>query len=715
MAAVNPAIKQFMPIRDDNIILGMYNKPFSGIQTLRLGLERGNNTNGLIIGAAGMGKSFRFIKPNIMQLNTSYVITDPSGEIFSTLSRLLLESGYDVKLFSTSDQAHSMCYNPFDYVYDAEGEIDEAKVSTMVNMFQKNADGMQKANKGGDPFWEKSANALLTACAMYLLEFCAVTMQNFYNVLKLVQAGKESEDANGGGKTQLDLLFDKARKMNPEAHCFSSYDTFKLAPAKTANSILISAAVDLNKFNQDKIRNMTTTAYKVKKRNKRGEITEFAEERGNYIRTDENIDLFKIGDGPTALFVNTPQADPTFNFLVTMMYSQLYAVLYERGEKICPKRWQITGPDGRCAISMLKTESDARRVQELYKHATIKQEGKGEDAGWYIVAENPERSDKQFCLPGRKNGLLKKVYSEEVGLRFQQSVIDGTVEFKASTGLPWHVQFLLDEFANIGEIPEFPQKLATSRKYEISSVIVIQDISQLDDKYDKLKDTIFGNCAFILFLGSPTKTTTEYISGLLGKKTIKVKNRSKSNSGKGGSSSSSYNLDSRELMMPSEVGKLPNDQCLVLFSSEYNGTRFKIKKYNSTKHPNWKFHGGKDNKEWFQTPEDYVTCSNKIVNVENSKEVKKKQNENMLNGKSPEGKVMSRSSSLKTRSDILDFFRLPANGDVKDAGKQMKPPKPASADEEVKTPSKTGKMVPVDNTEFDVGDFDVPESNIKLG
>ena len=180
---------------DPNIILG---------KQLHYGLKRGRNMNVVIIGSAGSGKSFGVIKPNVMQMNTSFVVTDPSGELFEAEAKLLLENGYDVKIFSTSDMLHSNCYNPFDYVYDEDGEIDETRVSTMINMFMQNASDEQ-GNKG-DKFWDQSTRALLNACAMYILEYEPEENHNMYRMLQLVQMGKVSEK-DSEGQTELDKLF----------------------------------------------------------------------------------------------------------------------------------------------------------------------------------------------------------------------------------------------------------------------------------------------------------------------------------------------------------------------------------------------------------------------------------------------------------------------------------------------------------------------------
>lgn len=578
---------------DPNIILG---------KDIYYGLERGRNTNVMIIGSAGSGKSFGVIKPNIMQMNTSLVCTDPSGEMFMAEAKLLLEHGYKVKIFSTSDMLHSNCYNPFDYVYGEDGAIEETRVSTMVNMFLQNATDLQ--NNRGDKFWDQASKAILNACAMLLLEFYPRERQNMYEMLRLIQKGKVSEK-DSDNQTELDKIFSRCRKHNPDAHCFSSYDTFKLAPARTANSILISAGVDLNMFNQTKVRNMTTTSYAVKSRNTDGRIRQFHHDRnGELIWTDENIDLRTIGDEKTCLFINIPQADSTYNFLVSMMYSQLFECLYGRAEKICPNKWMVVNSYGQSILSMIDSKEDAQKLISFYREAEIIEKEENSKQVFYIYNREAE---KRLCLPGFGRGRLKKVYSRESGQMFLDQFKNCRIVHGAKV-LPVHVQCLLDEFSNIGAIPEFPQKLATMRKYEISCMIVLQSLSQLKNRYDKLWADVLSNCDCTIFLGTTDPETCKYISqDRLGKRTIRILNRSKGSSGRGKNSSASYNLDARDLMTPDEVSRLDKNTALIMVSGE---KPFKVKKYKASDHPNWKLTGDVDPDEMME-PSELVVCREK--------------------------------------------------------------------------------------------------------
>lgn len=571
---------------------------------LYFGLKEGDNVNVAVIGSAGSGKSFGVIKPNLLQMNTSFVITDPSGEIFRAEAKLLLENGYNVKIFSTSSMANSNVYNPFDYVYDEDGNVDETRVTSMVSMFMANADDLKKNGKG-DPFWDKSSKALLIACAMLLLDFYPPETHNMYHMLKLVQKGKVSE-SKSDDTTELGRIFEAARKKNPDSHCFSSYDTFTLAPARTANSILISAAVDLNMFNQTKVRNMTSTAYQVKVKNLEGKIMAYAQDdKGRLIRTDQNIDIRTVGDEKTAIFVNIPQADGTFNFLVSMMYSQLFESLYGRAEKICPKKWMILGKDKMPLITMLDSEEDAKKVANLYANAKVIEEKEQNLPVYYIY--NPDGTE--YTHPGYNDGYLKKVYSTEIAQKYIDACKEPSI-MRGKGRLPWHVQCLLDEFANIGQIPEFPEKLATMRKYEISCFIVLQSRAQLENRYDKDWTGIMSNCDTTIFLGTSDYDTCKYISERLGTQTVRVVTRGSSNSGKGKSGSKNESFQKRELMTPDEVSRIKKDECIVL--SKNGGNPFFAKKFKASDHKNWKKTGDVDPTMRIE-PTEYTECEEKSM------------------------------------------------------------------------------------------------------
>lgn len=411
------------------------------------------NNNQLVVGGSGSGKSRFMVKPNILQANSSYVITDPKGELLEATGAFLESQGYKVKVFNLVDMVHSNCYNPFQYIRDENG------VLTMITALIKNT--TPKGASSGDPFWEKSETALLQAICFYLYYEMPIEERNFANVSRLLEAGRLESEENPS-PTPLDIIFEGLKERSPEHIAVRQYAIFKQAAGKTAMSILVSAAVRLTAFNLQSVKNLTSI---------------------------DNIELGNLGDEKTALFCITPTADTTFNFLVALMYNQIFETLYHHAESNCK---------------------------------------------------------------GRR--------------------------------LPIHVRFLLDEFANIGTIPEFEQKLATMRSYEISCTVIIQNIAQLKTIYKDNWESIVGNCDSFLFLGGQEQGTLDYVSKKIGQETVKVLNNSQSK-GKNYSSSESYNFIKRELMTPDEIFRMNNNLCILFIRGLYP---FKVPKYKYQNHPNYK-------------------------------------------------------------------------------------------------------------------------------
>ena len=405
---------------DNNIIL---------TQEVRMSLntrQHRENLNVLVIGGSGSGKSRFYVKPNIMQLNTSYVVTDPKGELLRSCGRLLQKAGYEIRVFNLIDMAHSNNYNPFNYVYDKNGEMNKTYVMKMVNCLMKNT--QQEGAGGGDQFWTDSTKALTLAIAFYLLEKEDAKDlngnsldRNFSTVMKMMRLAEISEQ-DENHRSPLDEMMDELRGENPQSMAVSYYADFKKAPAETAKSILISAAVRFAAFNLPEVADLTHT---------------------------DNIHLDTLGDKKTALFVIIPSSDATFNFLAAMMYTQLFDTLYD------------------------------------------------------------------------------------------------TANFKYGGRLPVHVRCLLDEFANIGTIPDFDKLLATMRSMEISANIIIQNLAQLKKMYDKSWEIVTGNCDSLLFLGGQEASTLEAISKSLGKETIDVVSQNRTRSHKSPSTSENNSIMGR--------------------------------------------------------------------------------------------------------------------------------------------------------------------------
>lgn len=440
---------------DNNILL---------TQEVRMSLntrQHRENLNVLVIGGSGSGKSRFYVKPNIMQLNTSYVVTDPKGELLRSTGKLLEDNGYKIKVFNLIDMRNSHNYNPFDYVYDRKtGELNKSYVIKMVNVLMKNT--KQEGASGGDQFWDDATKALLSALAFYLLEKRPECERNFAWVMQLLKQAEVKEDEEDY-ESPLDIKFKELEAENPTSMAVSYYKDFKKAAGETAKSILISCAVRLQAFNLPDVANLTHT---------------------------DALELDKIGDEKTALFVIIPSSDVTFNFLAAMMYTQLFDTLYD------------------------------------------------------------------------------------------------TANFKYGGRLPVHVRCLLDEFANIGTIPDFDKLLATMRSMEISANIIIQNIAQLKKMYDKSWEILTGNCDSLLFLGGQEASTTEMISKRLGKETIDVVAQNRTKGHRNNSTSINNSIMGRELMTADELSVMPPSECILIVRAFHP---FYCHKFDIEKHPNYKY------------------------------------------------------------------------------------------------------------------------------
>lgn len=478
------------------------------------------NNNVFIVGGAGTGKSRFFIKPNILQMNCSYVVTDPSGELLKSMHNVLKDNGYNIKVFNLVDMTHSCKYNPFKYVRS------ETDVSILVDCFISNTTGPDQ--KSGDPFWDKSEKALLSALIFYLVDIADTEFKKFSTILWLVQQAQLDEAGNKQSQksefgfsidSPLDELFNGTKKIVKEviksdeddgeekevlmaadvtdeneinlikskiktSLCLTNYKTFKLGGTKTLKSILISAAVRLNPFSIPAIQNLTD---------------------------EDSVELDTVGDKLTCFFAIIPQTNSTFNFLISMLFSQMFESLYYKGSKI---------PDSR---------------------------------------------------------------------------------------LNYHVRFLLDEFANIGKIPEFPQKISTCRKYNISTTIVLQSIAQIKMLYKDDYETIIGNCDTAICLGTNEQTTADYFSKKLGKATITSRSKSTQVGKSGGSMS--FNQTGRELMTPDEIMTMKFDECIVMMN---HISPFFDKKYPLETHPQFQYTGDADKKNFYflENDDDFLCVDN---------------------------------------------------------------------------------------------------------
>ena len=436
--------------------------------------KNARNKNVLVVGGSGSGKTRFWLKPNLLQCHSSYVVTDPKGSIVVECGNALLKNGYKVRILNTINFKKSMHYNPFAYVHS---EKDILKLVTTL-MTNTKGDG-----SGGDPFWEKSERLLLTALIAYLHYEAPVEEQNFATLLEMLNTMQVLED-DEEYQNPVDLLFEELAKKKPNSFAGRQYKLYKLAAGKTAKSILISCGARLAPFDIQELRDLTMY---------------------------DELQLDTLGDKKTALFLIMSDTDSTFNFLISMVYTQLFNLL-------CDKADDVYG-------------------------------GK----------------------------------------------------------LPIHVRCLIDECANIGQIPNLEKLVATIRSREISACLVLQARSQLKAIYKDNADTIVGNMDSQIFLGGSEPTTLKDLSEMLGKETIDAFNTSDTR-GNSPSYGTTFQKLGHELLSRDELAVLDGGKCIL----QLRGVRpFLSDKYDLTQHPNYKLTSDYDPKNTFDI-EKYLNRKEKI-------------------------------------------------------------------------------------------------------
>lgn len=569
---------------DNNMLFGVYKGEYLGLSLNNKKVNRSANV--LVIGGTGTGKTFKYIKPNILQENCSMVVTDPSGDIFRSFAPYLLSKGYNVFLFNASDFTLSNNYNPLENVFDSYGNISETQVNILVDLYMKNAKAGKEAG-GGDPFWDKSEKAFMTALIYYVLEededllldgFPCEGIKGgrtqrlnggrcFSTILKLVQEAKVSDD--GKTKSPLTCRLDDFFKRFPNNKTKLYYDTFLIAPQKTANTILITTAVDLQIFSTYEVDMITRTNKKYK---------------------NMNINIDKMATQQSYLFLGIPQSHQAFNFLIAMLYSQLYGRLYELGERKLRGKWHIGYRVGTPVFDYFDSEEEAKMFYETVTEDNIVEEAYVNNTSIYHIAFNsPEKdaSGKRKGMKYYKSSVLREPLEALIKDMDKMYIWAGDEFAGGDPSLPIHINFLLDEFKNIGEIPNFLTILSTSRKYRIGSHVVIQDIGQLKTMYkDGEHETVLANVDTTIFLGSILKEDKEQIQKMLGKTTIRQKSTSSSQSGV----STSYTPTEVDLMSIDEIGaindpaKNRDDEIVII----RDVTPYVCRKLLLTEHRRWK-------------------------------------------------------------------------------------------------------------------------------
>ena len=561
--------------------------------------KNARNKNVLIVGGSGSGKTRFWLKPNLLQCHSSYVVTDPKGSIVVECGNALLKNGYKLKILNTINFSKSMHYNPFSYVHS---EKDILKLVTTL-MTNTKGDG-----SGGDPFWEKSERLLLTALIAYLHYEAPKEEQNFATLLEMLNTMQVSED-DEDFQNPVDLLFEDLARKKPNSFAGRQYKLYKLAAGKTAKSILISCGVRLAPFDIQELRDLTMY---------------------------DELELDMLGDRKTALFLIMSDTDSTFNFLISMVYTQLFNLLCDKADDVYGGKLPI---HVRCLIDECANIGQIPNLEKLV--ATIRSREisaclvlQARSQLKAIYKDNADtivgNMDSQIFLGGSEPTTLKELSetlgketidsfntsdtrgnSPSYGTTFQKmghellsrdelAVLDGGK-------LPIHVRCLIDECANIGAIPQLEKLVATIRSREISACLVLQTRSQLKAIYKDHADTIVGNMDSQIFLGGSEPTTLKELSETLGKETIDSFNTSDTR-GNSPSYGTSFQKLGHELMSRDELAVLDGGKCIL----QLRGVRpFLSDKYDLTQHPNYKLTADYDPKNTFDI-EKYLNRKEKI-------------------------------------------------------------------------------------------------------
>lgn len=513
------------------------------------------NNNVVVVGGPGTGKTRGIIKPNMLQFNTSFVVTDPKGELMHDIGSALIKHGYHVKCFNLNEMEYSGGYNPFRYIRSDE------QVMVLIDCLIKNTDD-SKASKG-DQFFAQAEKALFLAIFYYLYYFGKEEEKNMRQVMRLL-AEAEVNEQDRNFKSALDKRFEeikhgtgRIKEMGLSADtdhvCIRSYNIFKQGTGKTAKSILISAQVRLAPFNIKAVENLTMK---------------------------DTIHLEEIGDSKQALFIVTPSGETTFNFLAAMMYTQLFATLYKQCNIDNISSHQLVKGN----VCALRSDLFKSKATEEITLAAAKEK----QAEWLtadLITDEKGDEDTKYTvwqLKTKKGKVLREFQSEREANLFMEALKDGKwTHGKRYTTIPVH--FLLDEFKNIGQIPDFDQYLSTMRSYHISCTIILQSIDQIKAMYEDDWGTLMGDCSTQIFLGSSNQEDLEYFSKALGSATQTVRNTSESKGGKSGGVNMSYNQDEFSLMKPEQLRVMPTSDCLVIISGQ---DPFYDKKFRLERHRN---------------------------------------------------------------------------------------------------------------------------------
>lgn len=544
--------------------------------------------NTLVLGATGSGKSRYYLKPNILQMNTSYVVTDPKGEILNSCGEMLRRNGYNVRIFDITTEGmksgRTCHYNPLKYCYS------EADIRKLLDAFMKNVnpDASKKGSGSSDPFWDDSTRMFISAlvgllvqhptngdprpygmipeimggrcfkpCFANLCEMNRMAQKKWSEKgpIKLIDGVKIEPDKNAPQKaSEIGAIFENLRAYEARVqrqvkkdesiipdtiekpYCLREWENFWGTPEKTATTINTTTATKLDAFNIKEVKNITS---------------------------DDDICLESFGKGRDALFLIIPPTDKTYNFLISFLYTQLFDTLYNLGSQQVEGSKTLYLENGEI-VKFFSREEVASPEGIDDKVATIKNayyekvdfagSVNGVFDGWYDILD-------------KDGNLISRRQREEDAKEYVRGLKSAVLKNGRAPALPYHVRFLMDEFPNIGEVPEFKEKLATMRGYEISSTVICQSITQLKGMYPDDYEVIDGNCPFVVFLGGDENSTNEYLEKKMGATTVKGADTSGSDDGKK-VTNTNYGAKKGALLRAEDFGRIDYSQEVVFIYGE---------------------------------------------------------------------------------------------------------------------------------------------------
>lgn len=560
-----------------------------------------HSVNSVLVAETGGGKTFRFVKPNILQMNCSYICTDPSGSTQADLGELLYRFGYNVRSIDIETLLNCNQYNPLKYVRD------EAGVKKLIQTFMANTKKEGETGQSQDPFWDNAMEAFLCSITSLLIEFgdrSDIMDGKIYNkamptlceLTRMATAGLDAkfesdedykrfckESVNEKKGTALGHIFHNIRREYEgmeKPYCLKEWENYKLAPEKTATTILITAAVKLDPFNVQKVVNLTSA---------------------------DTLNLDTFGTKRDMLFIKIPQDVTPYMFLASFVYSQVFEELFHRGNNEMEGSHSIKLQNGE-HVRWFKKDVSVEEVQKVIdsyqsvKIVTISSRIDKNDT-YYAIVDN-EYNEEEAQNQGGYDEIdayrkyIQYVESHTISRRptlelAQQYVADlqnAKIVSHHDEANPTTCRFIIDEFANIGEIPNFLKLLATVRKYNIVCDVILQSYDQLKRMYEKNSAELEDNCPVTMFFGGSGSETTKKVSERLGKAQQKVRSVSTDNK----KANVSHNTQARDFMDTAEVGRLPMDEEIVMLS-HYQPCI--TKKYDPYQHPMWKYTRGEQKKQ----------------------------------------------------------------------------------------------------------------------